>query len=397
MKKANTPLPFETLCREYAAWTNSPDYNEGYKWEFQEKFDRTFASVSNSEDFKQQYFELLSYNENFQPYLIQHGGRTMMKDLFTNYPQIHVQAFHELFDEEIPLEQRIRDFVDKIDALRKKAGSRLKITYIVPAFFLFVYDHTKYPLASVNGFIKDYFEYMGVEDAQQLRGLDLYLFYFEYIKTTLIPLLRKHLRAYCSAIDAQDFCWFVARWICDGYRASKQANLSAYQPRLTKAVQSETEYNEDVDKVSLTTTDRKNLTKISTNPPTRAEVNQLKYRRNIKMAKLALENAHFACEANCQNHTFISGASHKPYMEAHHLIPIPFSDLYYDRYHVSLDRPENIISLCPMCHRIIHFGIDEDRNKILKELFQRRKKQLQTLGIDITFNDLLKHYKKLNR
>lgn len=389
----NKSLPFEQLCKEYAAWTSSSDYNEGYKWEFQEKFDQTFASISNTKVFKQQYFELLSYNENFQPYVIQHGGRTMMKDLFTKYPQIHIKAFQELFNEEISLEQRIRDFVDELDTLRKKEGSHLKITYIVPTFFLFVYDHSKYPLVSVNGFIRDYFEYMGITEAENLRGLGLYLFYFNYIHSTLIPLLRRHLRAYCSAIDAQDFCWFVAKWICDGYRATKPA-ISTYQPRLVKAVQSETEYNEDVDKASLTKTDRKNLIKIVTNPPTRAEVNQLKYRRNIKMAKLALENAAFACEANCQNHTFISGASHKPYMEAHHLIPIPFSDLYYDRYQVSLDRPENIMSLCPVCHRIIHFGTNEDRNKILKELFQKRKKLLLSLGINITFNELLQHYKK---
>ena len=242
-------LPFEQLCKEYAYWRNSPDYNEEYKWEFKEEYGQVFASVSNSQHFKQQYLKLLSYSDNLLPYVLLHG-RKNARELFLKYPEIHIKLFQELFNENLPLADRINHFAQELDSLREKEGYKYKINYSVPVFFLFVYDHTKYPLASVNGFIKDYFEYMDVEEAKKLRGLDLYLFYRDYIRETLLPLLQKHLHKDCSTIDAQDFFWFVANWICDGYRAGKSPRQSDFAPRVIKATKEDripsVEYAEDM-------------------------------------------------------------------------------------------------------------------------------------------------------
>ena len=81
-------------------------------------------------------------------------------------------------------------------------------------------------------------------------------------------------------------------------------------------------------------------------------------------------------------------------MEAHHLIPIPCSSLYYERFHASLDRPENIVSLCPACHRAIHFGTDDKKEELLKILFEKKKQQLSDIGIKITLKELMRHYTK---
>ena len=393
-------LPFEQLCKEYAYWRNSSEYNEEYKWEFQKEYGQVFASVTNSQRFKKRYFELLSYPDNLMPWMFRRGGRQMMKDLFDKYPEIHIKLFQELFDENLPLADRINHFAQKLDTLREKEGYAyaLRIVHFIPEFFLFVYDYTKYPLASVNKFIKDYFAYMNVEEAKKLRGLDLYLFYRNYILETLLPRLQNHLHRNCSTIDAQDFFWFVAKWICDGYRAGKSPRKSDFSPRAIGVEKEdlilETEYSEDVDSTTLTKTDRKKLNEILNKPPTREQVSQTKFQRNPKMAKLALEDAGFKCETGCENKTFISAASGKPYMEAHHLIPMPCSDVYFERFHVSLDRPENIVSICPACHRAIHLGTDNIKLRLLKRLFEKKKSQLSNIGIKITLQELIRHYEK---
>ena len=418
MKKAsnkpnfeNQTLTFQELCEQYNSWTWSQEYNEGYKQEFVAQFGNTFSSVSVSKTFETRYFKLLSAPSsiyNFIPRTLMFGKK-MMQQLFLAYPYEHIDLFSTLFNENNPLADRIAFFTEKLENLRANynqthtpekwsKSSAYKIDYLVATFFLFVFDNTKYPLASVNTFIKQYFEYMNIQEFRGLKGLGLYIFYYNYIHQQLLPQLQQNLHSKCSALDAQNFFWFVANRIAnEGYRV-KNIDNRAYMPMNIPDVKEnlieETEYAEDVDSTLLTKTDRKHLYEILDKKPTLAQVNQTKFQRNVKMAKLALENANFTCEADCDNKTFISAASNKPYMEAHHLIPMPCSSLYYDRYHVQLDRPENIVSLCPLCHRAIHFGSEEIKTKILRLLFNKRKDKLRSLNIDITFEELLQHYKK---
>ncbi|HDY7447493.1 TPA: HNH endonuclease [Vibrio vulnificus] len=44
---------------------------------------------------------------------------------------------------------------------------------------------------------------------------------------------------------------------------------------------------------------------------------------------------------------FIKRSNGEPYLEVHHIIPLSQG---------GLDSLENVISLCPNCHRKIHFG-----------------------------------------
>ena len=63
---------------------------------------------------------------------------------------------------------------------------------------------------------------------------------------------------------------------------------------------------------------------------------------------------------------------------------------FQDRFDVSLDVEENIVSLCSNCHNQIHYGKDAD--KLLKKLFESRKKDLEKVGIKVAFEELLKMY-----
>lgn len=115
------------------------------------------------------------------------------------------------------------------------------------------------------------------------------------------------------------------------------------------------------------------------------EINGIKtFPRNFAYAKSALEKSNYLCEMDNIHETFISNASNKNYMEAHHLIPLRVQEEFL----YSLDVPANIIALCPNCHSKIHYGCAEDKKMILSTLLNMRKSELNIYGIDVTIDDL---------
>lgn len=67
-------------------------------------------------------------------------------------------------------------------------------------------------------------------------------------------------------------------------------------------------------------------------------------------------------------------------------MPLAFSD----RFEVSLDVEENIVSLCSNCHNQLHYGKDAER--LIIQLFNDRNALLKKVGINIELTDLLKIY-----
>lgn len=112
------------------------------------------------------------------------------------------------------------------------------------------------------------------------------------------------------------------------------------------------------------------------------------YLRNPKYSKLALFLAEYKCEFN-EDHITFSNGRHQ-YMEGHHLIPMS----QQDNYEISLDIPCNIISLCPNCHRALHYGNPVTKKKILHTLFEKRQKLLDKSNLKITKDELAKIYIK---
>ena len=113
---------------------------------------------------------------------------------------------------------------------------------------------------------------------------------------------------------------------------------------------------------------------------------EVSYRRDRNIASSALQKANYECEYDKEHESFISRKTNKPYMEAHHLIPMEFQRQFTD----SIDIEENIICLCSRCHNEIHYGVDPE--KIIKKLFKQRKEALVKAGIDITTDTLLEMY-----
>lgn len=110
--------------------------------------------------------------------------------------------------------------------------------------------------------------------------------------------------------------------------------------------------------------------------------------RNLGYSKFSLEKANYLCEIDKEHITFISNSSKKQYVEAHHLIPLKEQI----EFRWSLDIPANIISLCSNCHRKMHFANLSDKKSMIKNLLDKRRKELQKYGIIITEEELYSIY-----
>jgi len=112
------------------------------------------------------------------------------------------------------------------------------------------------------------------------------------------------------------------------------------------------------------------------------------YPRRIEESLEAKRRSNWQCELNSNHTTFISQANKKPYMESHHLIPMAAQG-YFEN---TLDFADNIICLCPNCHRKIHHVTSQEKKEILKYLFKKREQRYLKFGINVNFKMLLNFY-----
>lgn len=114
------------------------------------------------------------------------------------------------------------------------------------------------------------------------------------------------------------------------------------------------------------------------------------YARCIGPSSDAINKADYRCENDRNHTTFVSAASGKQYVEAHHLIPMEFQD----DFEYSIDVPENIISLCPTCHRLFHHADTKTKEAVLVKFFDKRSQTLSNeRGVNISKEKLLGYYK----
>ena len=113
----------------------------------------------------------------------------------------------------------------------------------------------------------------------------------------------------------------------------------------------------------------------------------IRYKTNARIAKTALHLTNYTCEINPEHITFVSKLG-KPYMEAHHLIPMA----YQKDFSINIDRIENIVSICPICHSAIHLGDVSTRLELLKKLFDKREETLKKVGLNVSFGELFSKY-----
>jgi 5-methylcytosine-specific restriction protein A len=113
-----------------------------------------------------------------------------------------------------------------------------------------------------------------------------------------------------------------------------------------------------------------------------------RHKRDPKMAAIALRNANFSCEVDAGHASFVARKTGRTFVEAHHLIPVSRQQDFNAR----LDVPENIVALCPNCHRLLHHGVSGAKRQTLTALQKARDAGLGGRGITVTSQQLLSYY-----
>lgn len=119
-----------------------------------------------------------------------------------------------------------------------------------------------------------------------------------------------------------------------------------------------------------------------------------RYTTDPRLAKTAIKNAGYVCELTSKlqgNHSTFDSVHGTKYLEAHHLIPMNAQKDFIS-LGINLDRLENIVALCPTCHKAVHYGTRAEKVKYLKPLYDARINALKALGIDIDFDVLVDDY-----
>ncbi|WP_417441323.1 MrcB family domain-containing protein [Idiomarina sp.] len=111
-------------------------------------------------------------------------------------------------------------------------------------------------------------------------------------------------------------------------------------------------------------------------------------RRNVAVSSISLRNSGYLCQLEPAHKTFKSKSSGENFVEAHHLVPLS----YQDDFTFNIDVPENIVALCPTCHRLLHHGGGKELIEAIEALFVIRKTGLEHRGLHISREQLISLY-----
>ncbi|MBD5509558.1 MAG: hypothetical protein HDR05_16335 [Lachnospiraceae bacterium] len=104
------------------------------------------------------------------------------------------------------------------------------------------------------------------------------------------------------------------------------------------------------------------------------------WKRSSIIKMQSIESAGYQCEISPKHTTFTSKSSGHQYMEGHHALPMK----YQDKFEKSLDVYANIICLCPICHRLLHYGVASEKENVLDKIYYDRSKRLAVSGIKVS-------------
>lgn len=96
-----------------------------------------------------------------------------------------------------------------------------------------------------------------------------------------------------------------------------------------------------------------------------------------------IESAGYLCEFDNNHMTFTAKSTGHPYMEGHHALPMK----YQDKFDYSLDIYANVVCLCPICHRLLHHGIESEKKSLIDKIYFERSERLAVSGIKISKAD----------
>ena len=117
--------------------------------------------------------------------------------------------------------------------------------------------------------------------------------------------------------------------------------------------------------------------------PKRKNTLQTTWRRSSIIKVQTIESAGYLCEIGSDHRTFIAKRTGYQYMEGHHILPMKMQD----KFSSSLDIYANIICLCPICHRMLHYGVESEKSKVIDKIYYDRSERLASSGIRLSKED----------
>lgn len=140
---------------------------------------------------------------------------------------------------------------------------------------------------------------------------------------------------------------------------------------------------EEIEKLNNRKPKKLNNSTSPSNPP---------YPTEPSIKKSVIENSGYQCEygqMKQEDHITFVNTRGVQYMEGHHIIPMSAQESMFP---LNIDRTENIISLCPTCHRAVHYAEMNTRKEMIKTMLESRKEKFKKSKITITLENLLKFY-----
>lgn len=107
------------------------------------------------------------------------------------------------------------------------------------------------------------------------------------------------------------------------------------------------------------------------------------WKRSNIIKTQAIEIAGYLCEIDASHHTFTAESTRNQYMEGHHAIPMRAQKMF----NASLDVYANVVCLCPICHRLLHYGINEEKKILIDQIYYKRADRLANSGLRLSRED----------
>ena len=91
--------------------------------------------------------------------------------------------------------------------------------------------------------------------------------------------------------------------------------------------------------------------------------------RNPSVISNVLEESNYTCFFS-ENHKTFPSINRPNYVEGHHIIPVALNDSFSEE----LDCEDNVIALCPNCHKAMHYAKNDYKEELLSYILENNKK-----------------------
>lgn len=181
--------------------------------------------------------------------------------------------------------------------------------------------------------------------------------------------------------------YYLTFYINENYLESI-SNLSIYND--TKNLESKylDEEENNNEKINYHLANENVLEQLNNRKPKLQSLSKINYVTNRRIRETVFKKNNYNCFFDKTHKTFLRFDGTQ-FMEGHHIIPMKAQK---DFKNVNIDREENILCICPNCHRKIHQSIDTEKKEILKKVYEYKKKELFKANLKISFHDLFNKY-----